>query len=256
MEGPKILFLDIETAPVLGWSWQFYDTNLVDIYRDWSILSCAWMWDGEKEVSVMSIHRPRNLLDFITNPENDRDLVKRLWSFLDRADFVVAHNGQSFDVKKIQSRFLHYGLTPTSPVKVIDTLKETKRISNNTRNNQDALLKSWGLGKKMEHDGWPMWLGCMSGEKDRWTQMLSYNKQDVVGLCAIYERLRPWLKESAGIFHEKLVCPKPGCGSNNIARRGYYRGRTTVYPRIQCNDCFGWSTLHINMRDLKPLTSI
>lgn len=257
-QGPRILLLDLETAAVLGWSWAFYDTNLIDTFRDWSILCYAFKWDDEKKIQVSSITRPRDIWDFIRHPDNDKALVKELWRLLDQADFVVAHNAKSFDVKKCQSRFLHYGLPPPSPFKVIDTLTETRRISNNTRNNQDALLKSWGLGKKLENRGWPMWRDFKSGDRKARKEMLEYNKVDIVGLAALFKHLRPWISSvnSSAMHFDATTCPKPGCGSKSLQNRGWFYTKTTQYRQIRCNLCHGWSRITQSEPRTKPLVSI
>lgn len=252
-EGPKILLVDIETAPILGWSWQFYDTNLIDTLRDWSILSYAAKWLDEKPF-VRAIDRPKSLFHFIQNPRNDEKIVRELWHLLDKADYVVAHNGQAFDCKKITSRFLYYNIPPPSPYKIIDTKLVTKRVSANTRNNQGVLLKEWGLNFKMENSGFPMWLGCMSGDKKSWKEMLAYNLQDTIGLESLYKHLIPWMKNNQGMFRNGTVCVN--CGSHSLQARGWIRNKTTKYRRISCNDCGSWMRATENEQDSKPLVSI
>ena len=42
------------------------------------------------------------------------------------AHIVVAHNGQAFDIKKINSRLAVHGFDPPSQYKIIDTLEKNK----------------------------------------------------------------------------------------------------------------------------------
>jgi hypothetical protein len=42
---------------------------------------------------------------------------------MDEADIICAHNGDAFDIKKINSRLITNGFKPPSPFKTIDTLK-------------------------------------------------------------------------------------------------------------------------------------
>lgn len=254
LEGAKILLVDIETSANNAWAWEYYDTNLVDLLRDWSILCYGYKWLGG-EIEVHSIRKPKDIWDFLKHPDNDKQLVRQLWKLLDEADAVVAHNGKAFDVKKIQSRFLHYGMPPPSPFKVIDTLSEVKRISKNTRNNLDFLLKSWGLGSKLQNEGWPMWKKCMSGDEQAWKEMEAYNEVDVMGLERAFTHLKPWIKSfNLDTYSEKTVCPK--CGSHRLVRKGFQYNSTTKYARIKCNDCGGWSRSPVNLQEKRPLISI
>ena len=255
--GPRILLLDIETAPVLGWSWKFYDINLIDTLRDWTLLcyGAQWIVDGvEQKPFVHGIDRPKDLFSFIKNPRNDEKIVKEIWHLLDQADYVVAHNGNSFDLKKVTSRFLTYGLGPPSPYKQIDTLQTVKRISQNTRNNQGVLLKEWGIGFKMENEGFPLWLKYMGGEPKAIKKMHAYNRQDVVGLLGLFKHLRPWIKMNHGMYTLGTVCPH--CGSRSLQKRGVKTNNTTEYHQIFCNDCRGWSRSTVNERETKPLIAL
>jgi DNA polymerase III epsilon subunit-like protein len=47
---------------------------------------------------------------------------------MDEADLICAHNGDAFDIKKINSRLIVNGFKPPSPFKTIDTLKIARRV--------------------------------------------------------------------------------------------------------------------------------
>jgi hypothetical protein len=253
MEGPKILLVDIETSAALGWSWVFYDTNLIDTLRDWSIICYSAKWLGGKQVTH-AIDRPKSLFSFIKDERSDLKLVKELWKLLDEADYVCGHNARSFDCKKINSRFLHYGIPPPSPYKVLDTKVITKSVSNNTRNNQGVLLKDWGIGFKLENEGWPLWLKFMSGDRKARRDMMAYNKQDTIGLEALYKRLLPWMKQEQGMFRNGTVCPH--CSSKKLQSRGWLITKTQKYKRVYCEDCGGWSRVPCAEKGTKPLVSL
>lgn len=253
VEGPRTLLIDIETAPILGWAWQFYETNLIDTLRDWSILCYCAKWLGEKPI-VRAIDPPKSLQAFIENPDNDKKIVNELWKLLDQADVVVAHNGNSFDIKKINARFLYYNIPPPSPYRKVDTKLVTKANAANTRNNQGVLLEQWGIGYKMENEGFPMWLKFMSGNKAARKAMMAYNRQDTIGLEALYTHLLPWIKGNQGMFKDKTCCPH--CGSGQLQSRGVVRNLTTEYRRVHCNDCGGWSRSTKNEKSTKPLVAL
>jgi transposase-like protein len=69
--------------------------------------------------------------------------------------------------------------------------------------------------------------------------MVKYNKQDVVLLAKVFNKLRPYV---ANHFNRELYggtgCPR--CGSNKIQSRGVQRAITRTYQRFQCQSCSGW----------------
>jgi DNA polymerase elongation subunit (family B) len=88
------------------------------------MLSFAVKWDGEKRVKTYAL--PDYPL-FKRDKENDRDLVKDLYDVFDEADILIAHNGDRFDIRKSNARFIQHGLKPPITYKTIDTLKIARR---------------------------------------------------------------------------------------------------------------------------------
>ena len=74
------------------------------------MLSFSYKWLGERK--TISVGR---------NNFSEEALVLRLRQLFDEADIVVAHNGNSFDIKMRNAKFIEFGLTPPSPYKSIDT---------------------------------------------------------------------------------------------------------------------------------------
>ena len=97
-DGPKVLVLDIETAPILGYVWRLWKQNvgLNQINTDWYLMSFAAKWLGSSEDDIIYMDSRNN-----KNPEDDSEMLKTLWNLLDQADWVVHQNGRRFDVPKI-----------------------------------------------------------------------------------------------------------------------------------------------------------
>ena len=237
---PKILFIDIETSPILANVWGLWKQNIsLDMIEDdWYIMSFSAKWLGERDVLYM---------DTRMSPENDGIIVRKIWSLFDEADFVIAHNGDKFDVKKINTRFILNGLQPPSPYKTVDTLKLARGSFAFTSNKLAFLTDKLCTEKKMDHGKYPgykLWKECMAGNMEAWNEMEAYNKQDVVSLEELYLALRPWAKNHP-VFSmftpqvEEVVCPR--CGSTSLQKRGKYITNAGVYQRYQCQDCGGWS---------------
>jgi uncharacterized protein YprB with RNaseH-like and TPR domain len=117
-KGPRVLLLDIETAPILGYVWSLWrnDVGLNQIHSDWFVLSWSAKWLGApaSEVMYMDQRRAKDI-------ENDSGILKALWKLLDQADIIVTQNGKSFDVRRLNARFIIHGFQPPSTFKHIDT---------------------------------------------------------------------------------------------------------------------------------------
>ncbi len=232
----KIVFVDIETAPSLGWVWGKWEQNVIDFKKDWYMLSFAYKWaDSGKVVKRGLIDYP----DFANDKENDKALVEDLWAVFDQADIIIGHNGDSFDIRKSNSRFLTHGLNPPSPYKTVDTLKIARRAFKFDSNKLDDLGRYLGIGRKMPHTGFNLWKGCMDGDAKSWDVMKKYNGHDVELLEKVYYAVRAWAPVHPNVNKGQLeACPK--CGSNKTQRRGFSYTLLRKKQRFQCLGCSGW----------------
>lgn len=241
VEGaPRIGVLDIETSPILGKVWSLWNNNLSleQIESDWFIMSFCAKFLGERKVQYMDQSRVRPV-------SNDKALLQALWNFLDECDIVIAHNGKKFDIKKINARLILEGFPPYSPVKIIDTMLEAKKIGAFTSNKLQYLTDKLTTTKKRSHGkypGWVLWNECLMGNKDAWKEMRLYNIDDVKSLEELYLVLRPWMTghPNLGLFEltSRVVCRN--CGSAHVHKRGVWRASTRTYQRYQCQGCGAW----------------
>lgn len=246
----KILLFDIETAPNLGYTWSKYEQNVIEFERDWYMLCFAAKWLGSKKVTVVSL--PDFKL-YKKDKEDDKEVVKALWKLFDEAEVLIAHNGNRFDIKKANARFLSLGMEPPSPYQKIDTLTEARKYFKFDSNKLDDLGNYLGVGRKVETGGFSLWKGCMQGDMKSWRKMLRYNVQDVKLLEEVYLKLRPWM-----ISHPNLnlldnglkLCPI--CGSPKVQKRGFSYTRVSTFQRWQCRSCSGWSRSRLSERGDKP----
>lgn len=224
----KILFIDIETSPIIGYSWGMYEQNIIKRLKATSILSVAYKWFDQKTKVIAC------------DNQSEKSLLLQLRLLLNEADIVVAHNGDSFDIKKINSRFIVHRIPPPDPYKTIDTRTEAKRIAAFDSSSLENLGIDLGEGEKIKHRGFTMWEGCMAGKSRDWSDMKKYNKKDVDLLYRVYMRLRGWMKRHPNVtlyeLHPDLACPV--CKSVRINKRGYDYRVATVVQRYVCRDCF------------------
>ena len=235
MPTSRIVFVDIETAPSLGWVWGKWEQNVIDFKSDWYMLSFSYKWADEDKVHVVGLD---DFPGYELDKENDKELAKALWAIFDEADVVIAHNGDSFDLPKANTRFISHGLPPPSPYKTVDTLKIARKAFKFDSNKLDELGRYLGIGRKLPNTGFHLWRGCMTGDPESWKQMKDYNKQDVILLEKVYYLVRAWSNTYPVVNKGESICPR--CGSTNVQKRGFSFTATTKKQRYKCLDCSGW----------------
>jgi hypothetical protein len=198
----------------------------------------SWKWGHEKTVRTAALpDYPR----YKRNRHDDKDLCVHLRDLLDRADIVVAHNGDAFDVKKINSRLITNGFNPPSPFKTIDTLKVSRGAFKFDSNKLDHIGRYLNEGRKIPNTGAELWRSVVEdGDPKGWATMKRYCKQDTALLARVYERIKPWAKSHPDmrVYTGSDGCPK--CQSRNVQRRGTLVKIKAVCHRFQCRDCGSW----------------
>jgi DNA polymerase elongation subunit (family B) len=244
MPKPRIITLDIETAPLTSYHWGIHDESIgiEQIQQDWSILAFAYKVLGKKRIFYFdtSGRGPRHV-------RNDKAVLRELWAVLDAADIVVAQNGKQFDLKKINARLVQSGFKPYSPIKVIDTRIEALRKFGFTSTKLAWLAKILTNTPKDEHKKFPgfkLWTECLLDNRAAWAEMRRYNIRDVVSTEKLYIKLRPWIDSHVNVNNhedadEQHRCPK--CGSANVRPNGHSFTQTGSYPRYRCRTCGGFS---------------
>jgi len=245
-DGPKVLVFDIETSPILANVWDIWKQNisLKQIERDWHVLAFAAKWLGEKEVFYKDQRDSRNI-------EDDKKILKFAWKLLDQADVVVTHNGDKFDILKLNSRFILQGIKPPSGFKSIDTCKIARRKFGFTSNKLEYLTnRLCKRYKKLDHKKFPsstLWTECVKGNKAAWKEMERYNKFDVLSLEELYHVLIPWDSSiNFNWYHDDdhMVCK---CGSVEFKKKGFAYTAVSKFQRYVCKKCGAQTRGRVNL---------
>lgn len=238
----KILFLDIETSPITYTGWGMYDQNhnTDDILEDWKMISAAWGWSDSDTIQAIGW---KATTDRAISPLwgfDDRQVVEGLHRQISKADVLCGHNGDAFDIKKFNARCIKLGLKPIPPLPTIDTLKVARKHFKFTSNKLDFIGQFLDVGAKAETSK-GLWNRVIRGDKKALKEMIKYNKQDVVLLKKIYQKLRPYMQNhpNHNLFKDKEVCPN--CGEAALQSNGYRVTRTVRYKRMFCQACGAWS---------------
>lgn len=229
-DGTKILFLDIETAPNEAFVWGLWDQNIApsQVKATSYILCWSAKWEGRQSpLKYESVqYRTR------------KAMLGDIHKLLTEADIVVHYNGCKFDIPVLNKEFVKHGFTPPAPYKQVDMLKVCREMFRFESNKLASVVKSLGIGHKLETHGFELWTDCMDNKKSAWKIMGRYNRRDVTILEGTYHRLLPWITKHPVRHGTGLRCPK--CGSTHTYARGLYRSRTAIFQRYRCEKCAGW----------------
>lgn len=249
----KILFLDIETAPMRSYTWGRWKQNigLNQTISEWFMISWAAKWVNEDYV-YSDVLTPKE-----ATSEDDKRICISLWSLINEADTIVTHNGIAFDHKKINTRFLLNDLMPTKPFRIIDTLRVVKDSFSFSSNKLDNLLIQFGLPRKL-HTSFELWSNCLDGVKSALSEMEEYNKNDVVTLEYAFDKLKPWIKNFPNYvlynnIDDSMVCPT--CGHKHLSDIGFYTTSVSKYKVYRCDSCSSISRLRKSERSNVLLTN-
>lgn len=236
-KSPKILLWDIESSPIIGYTWGMWDQNVIEVIQDWKLLTVSYTWYGSGEYQAVQLC---DLKGYKPGKLDDKGLSQCARDLLNEADYSIAHNGDAFDVKKVNAKFAEHNIFPPSPHTQIDTLKVARSNMKMTSNKLDYLGERLGLGRKMKHSGFETWKGCMAGDQESWEEMRKYAIQDVVLLESVFEKLRPWVKGlQYGLFTNEQVCAT--CGSSGLTQDGQFKTLLTSLPAYRCSSCGSFS---------------
>lgn len=181
---------------------------------------------------------------------SDKELIKKAFDILDKADAVVTHNGKKFDWKFLQTRLLVHDLKPLHKIPHIDTRQEASKNLFMFNNKLQTLGIHLVNDKKLDHEGWDLWVKVRQRDKDAMKVMKEYCMKDVLLLEKIFKELRPFMNNipNYNLFTEGQTRCCPSCGSTRLTSNGYRATKTMSYKRIKCLDCGSSSRLDVSER--------
>lgn len=248
MTDAKMLALDIETAPHLGY---FFDTfkpviGFQQVIEPGRMIAFSAQKYGEKKVRFHSEYH-----------DGREAMLDELDNLLQDTDIVVHYNGKRFDMPYIRGEFIAEHRTPPPPPLQIDLFQAVRANSRWASRKLDYVAQRLLEDRKVEHTGFQMWLDCLRGDEDTkrkgWALMKRYAIKDTRLLFPLFEELRPWLKMPHPITDNPNACHQ--CGSTDLQRRGVRKTAYSEYPRFRCNSCGTWlrGTTRTPITDLRPL---
>lgn len=230
----KTVFVDIETSVIEVYTFRLGMQNLnIDSLKDGSqtrLLTAAWgsWWDlynGGAD-KVQSIGNHHNKKSFKSDPLDDTDVLRELWSVLDNADIIVAHNA-AFDRGWIEGRFMDLGWKKPSKYYVYCTY-QTLHGLNGVSKKLDYLSRKLIGTEKVKHEGFQLWVDCQNGIRSAFEKMEAYNIGDIYDtLYKVFMRTALYVNRNKCIdlAGEGKFCNVTG---DELAKQeGSYRNRKT-----------------------------
>lgn len=225
----------MELSPLVTLSWSLWPKYLpIDNLLDTQRLLCfgaKWLGKKGKYTFKSEYHHSR------------KEMLETLHKLYDEADIIVGWNSQRFDDRHVRRDFLEAGMEPPSPVRHIDLMKIAKREFFFPSNKLDYVADKLLGERKKDAGGIKTWKDILFGtdeeKKKAWNKMRTYQKQDVLLLEPLYEKMVPWATSvSMPNVADGQACNR--CGSDNYHKRGLAHTNSYAYQRFQCLDCKTW----------------
>lgn len=252
-DHPKVLILDIENMPTRAWIWRMWDmvTNVQMLDSDWYLASYSVKWLGDDECETKSL---RSYKGYKPGSEDDSKLLADLRTKLCEAEYVIGHNSDKFDLKKINTRMILNGMNPPTPYRTVDTYKIAKRTFSFTSNKLEYLAQKLLGEGKLPTGGVDLWFQCMAGNSEAWDRMEEYNERDTRLTERVYLKLRAWdhLHPNMNLTtaNDNMSCTV--CSSHNVKPTGdtVAVGTAGLYLGYVCGECGHQMRGRTNIRTL------
>lgn len=226
----RLLFLDIETAPNLCWTWDIWNANIgvSQIVKPAEMLCLGARWYGDDTTMFFSSWGGTRL-----------DMIQAAWTLLDEADVVCHYYGSQFDIKHLNREFLMNGFPPPTPFRQVDLKLVASKMFKFTSNKLQFVSTVLGLEGKEEHEGFLLWDRVMQGDPDARERMRTYNIRDVELLEECFEILLPWIPNlpHRHLYDGTSGCP--GCGASSMRNSGWFYTKMSRFPQYTCQNCGG-----------------
>jgi len=226
-------------------TYSLYDIKRIDnkyIKHDWYITCAAWAFlDVEKKkIGKVEVIGVNDFESYDDNFREDYGVVAELHKILSDVDIVVGHNSDSFDLKKINYKFVKYGFTPVDIPFTVDTLKSAKKYLRATSNSLAFLARELGVPMKIDLPKGIMHAADAGCEKSL-EKLKAYNKGDIRSGASLYFKLLPFIKNHPnmnsimGNKSHNPICKS--CGSKSVQKHGHAITKAAKYQRYKCNTC-------------------
>lgn len=252
----RILLLDIETLPG---EWYAFNPkvdylNSYMMIKDWSIACWSAKWLCEPEIFGQTV-TAQEAFD-----RTEESIVGGIWKMMDEANIIIHQNGTAFDLPKLNTKFLKWGLRPVSSFQSVDTLLSARSTFGNSYNSLNELANWLGIGvqkTKMSVDDWKACLTNNSSATKALNHMLDYCKRDVAPLLEdVYLTMLPYIKghPNLGLWNDSGKDTCRNCESTDIRWVGEYSTAQGLWESYRCDSCGNVGRGHGKEHKIKSVT--
>jgi DNA polymerase elongation subunit (family B) len=231
--GIKRLFFDIETSPMIVYSWRVgHNLNLTteNIIQDWKIMCISYKWEGQDTVRTL----------YWDENKCDKALLEKFIKVAESADELIAHNGDRFDLPKIRTKCIYHRIPMFPDFKSLDTLKKARSGFKFNSNRLGYIAEYLGVGEKLETNGFQLWKDCYEQVPGALETLGRYCERDVIILEDVYKVMRNYMKQNTHvgvhIGNDKYSCKS--CGKEEVfLLKSVVTPAGTIKRKMKCKGC-------------------
>ena len=237
---PRVLFYDIETAPIKAYVWGLGKQVVrhAQLDKDHSrhrIITIQYAWNDGK---------PAKALHWDLETQDQTKMLEEFEKLANQADILVGKNSDRFDIKHIFAQRMFHNMAgyPEWVSKSDDLEKQMRRYFKLPSQSLDYISSQLGLGGKNEM-GFQDWIDIVEKApkwKEKLKKMIKYGCKDVEDTRTIWNYASKHFKLKSIWRREEVVgltcrhCHKGDCLRPNGSWRGYKEFRCT-----RCNTYAG-----------------
>jgi len=226
------LYYDIETSLCEGVFFRpGYNQTVApsQVINHAKIICISWKWEGRDKIH--HVHWGKD--------QCDKKVLEKFIPELDKADEIVAHNGDRFDIKWIRTRAVFHNLVMKPSYRSIDTYKIAKKYFALPSYKLGEVANYFGLEAKKDPGGLQTWIDIVIHKcKKALKRMVWYCDGDIATLEAVFIKLRKYTEHRLNYAvkggQEKFHCPE--CGSLPHYNKLYTTKAGTVQHYMRCSD--------------------
>jgi DNA polymerase elongation subunit (family B) len=228
------LFFDIETSFNIGWFWRSGYNQTISpeqIIEERKVICISWKWEGDDEVYHLTWDKN----------QNDKKMIQKFVKVMHKADEIIAHNGDRFDVKWLKTRALYHGIATLPKYKTFDTLKSVRSHFNFNSNKLDYIAKFLKVGGKIETGGIDLWKKIIfDKDEESLKKMVEYCDNDVIILEKVFNKIKNATVHKINYAtlkgYEKFCCPE--CSSKSVRlSKTTTTAMGTFRRQLRCKKC-------------------
>ena len=238
MNEPKILFYDIETAPLQAYVWSLGKQvvrhgQLVEGHSRYGIICITYCFnDGKKAKAIDWGYEEQDTKRVV----EEFDKIVREYD----PDVIIGKNSDRFDNKHLNTVRMYYDLEPFPEfMDMTDDLeKQMRKYFYLPSNTLDYFSAEHELGGKIKM-GFQDWIDIVergeNGEKAL-AKMIKYGKKDIEDTRALWDMCKRHFKPKYNAATAQFGQACASCGSKDITKNGTRIKGKTRHQRFYCNE--------------------